>query len=414
MRRVPLSGALFLAGFLAITGSPPFGPFLSEFTIVNAALGSGQFLVGGLFLLLLGVVFIGMGATVLAVVQGKPSGRRRRTRASATVCGTGVPDPRLPGAGPAPGRLHPAAPGVAAARGRRVPGGEPMNAGSGFAVLRNGQAIDRGQIPDLPFADVSPGRPRRGRRRAAGRRPVRRRPGPADRRGPLRRARRRRRRRCCRWPGPRWSRTRFPSLTPDCPQVHLFEREIAEQYGVRPEGHPWLKPVRFHASYRPGHDAWGRSPGEAPVIGVTDFYRVEGEEIHEVAVGPGPRRRHRAGPFPLPVPRRAGLPPGDLAGLPAPRGRAGARRRARTSGPSTTMETRGRRHVGRPRDGLLPGGRSAGRLPGAAPGRGAPRRRPGAGAAGQPHRRPRRPGRRRRLPADRFLLRPAPRRFPEH
>lgn len=70
IQRVPLSGALFLAGFLAITGSPPFGPFVSEFTIVNAAVGSGQFLVGGLFLLLLCIVFIGMGATVLAVVQG--------------------------------------------------------------------------------------------------------------------------------------------------------------------------------------------------------------------------------------------------------------------------------------------------------------------------------------------------------
>jgi Ni,Fe-hydrogenase III large subunit len=79
---------------------------------------------------------------------------------------------------------------------------------------------------------------------------------------------------------------RFPSLTPDCPQVHLFEREFAEQYGVRPEGHPWFKPVRFHASYRPGHDAWGRDSSEPPVVGVTDFYRVEGEEIHEVAVGP--------------------------------------------------------------------------------------------------------------------------------
>jgi len=79
---------------------------------------------------------------------------------------------------------------------------------------------------------------------------------------------------------------RFLSLTPECPQVHLFEREIAEQYGVCPEGHPWFKPVRFHSSYRPGHDAWGRKPGEAPVIGVTDYYRVEGEEIHEVAVGP--------------------------------------------------------------------------------------------------------------------------------
>jgi hydrogenase-4 component F len=73
IRRVPLSGTLFLAGFLAITGSPPFGPFVSEFTIVNAAVGSGQLLAGTMFLVLLGIVFIGMGTTVLAVVQGRPS-----------------------------------------------------------------------------------------------------------------------------------------------------------------------------------------------------------------------------------------------------------------------------------------------------------------------------------------------------
>ncbi|MEI6564406.1 MAG: NADH-quinone oxidoreductase subunit C [bacterium] len=78
----------------------------------------------------------------------------------------------------------------------------------------------------------------------------------------------------------------FPSLTPDCPQVHLFEREIAEQWGLRPEGHPWLKPVRFVRSGRTGHDAWGRTGDARPVVGVTDFYRVEGEEVHEVAVGP--------------------------------------------------------------------------------------------------------------------------------
>jgi len=35
---------------------------------------------------------------------------------------------------------------------------------------------------------------------------------------------------------------RYPSLTPRCPQLHLFEREIAEQFGIRAEGHPWLKP----------------------------------------------------------------------------------------------------------------------------------------------------------------------------
>ena len=78
----------------------------------------------------------------------------------------------------------------------------------------------------------------------------------------------------------------FPSLTPEVTQLHLFEREIAEQYGLRPEGHPWLKPVRFVRSWRPGHDAWGRPDTESPVVGVMDYYRVEGEEVHEVAVGP--------------------------------------------------------------------------------------------------------------------------------
>jgi hydrogenase-4 component F len=72
LHRAPLSGALFLAGFIAITGSPPFGPFLSVFTILSAAFTSGQFLAGGLFLLFLGVVFLGMGATVLAIVLGPP------------------------------------------------------------------------------------------------------------------------------------------------------------------------------------------------------------------------------------------------------------------------------------------------------------------------------------------------------
>lgn len=90
IRRVPLSGALFLAGFLAITGSPPFAPFVSEFTIVNAAVDSGQFLAAGLFLLLLAVVFIGMGATVLAVVQGEPPERKQLNGFHDSVS-TGVP-----------------------------------------------------------------------------------------------------------------------------------------------------------------------------------------------------------------------------------------------------------------------------------------------------------------------------------
>jgi Ni,Fe-hydrogenase III large subunit len=72
---------------------------------------------------------------------------------------------------------------------------------------------------------------------------------------------------------------RFPSLTKRCPQAHLFEREIHEQFGLLPEGHPWDKPVRFA---RP----LGKGTAQAPTIGEADFYRVAGEAIHEVAVGP--------------------------------------------------------------------------------------------------------------------------------
>jgi len=72
IRRVPASGGLFLAGFFAITGSPPFGLFLSELTILRAAFGAGRYVEAGLFLLLLAVVFMGMGSTVVRVVQGAP------------------------------------------------------------------------------------------------------------------------------------------------------------------------------------------------------------------------------------------------------------------------------------------------------------------------------------------------------
>jgi Ni,Fe-hydrogenase III large subunit len=75
----------------------------------------------------------------------------------------------------------------------------------------------------------------------------------------------------------------YPSLTPECPQAHWFEREIAEQWGVVPSGHPWLKPIRFHPPYREGQPVSGGAPNP---VGITDFFRVHGAEIHEVAVGP--------------------------------------------------------------------------------------------------------------------------------
>jgi hydrogenase-4 component F len=69
MRALPWSGALWIAGFLAIAGSPPFGAFLSELVILKAALEGGHPLVAAAYLALLTTIFIGMSAIVLRMVQ---------------------------------------------------------------------------------------------------------------------------------------------------------------------------------------------------------------------------------------------------------------------------------------------------------------------------------------------------------
>ena len=66
------------------------------------------------------------------------------------------------------------------------------------------------------------------------------------------------------------------SLTHTIPQIHIFEREIMENFGITFIGHPWLKPVRY------AHDRADRSQ----VMDNYPFYRIESEELHEVGVGP--------------------------------------------------------------------------------------------------------------------------------
>lgn len=78
---------------------------------------------------------------------------------------------------------------------------------------------------------------------------------------------------------------RYKAMTAECEPFHLFEREIAEQYGVQPEDHPWFKMVRYHPNYRGKPDLFGNDYSE-DIPGKYDYYAVEGEEIHEVAVGP--------------------------------------------------------------------------------------------------------------------------------
>jgi len=66
----------------------------------------------------------------------------------------------------------------------------------------------------------------------------------------------------------------WKSITAGIPAAHMFEREIFEQCGSEPEGHPWLKPVRKGIA--------GVDEGERPY----EFFAMHGEELHEVGVGP--------------------------------------------------------------------------------------------------------------------------------
>lgn len=72
LRLLPISAALFLVGFIAVTGSPPFGPFISEFAVLRATIDGDRLPVAVGFVTLLSIIFIGMAQTTLTVVFGDP------------------------------------------------------------------------------------------------------------------------------------------------------------------------------------------------------------------------------------------------------------------------------------------------------------------------------------------------------
>jgi Ni,Fe-hydrogenase III large subunit len=65
----------------------------------------------------------------------------------------------------------------------------------------------------------------------------------------------------------------YPSLTARHPAAQMLERELWEQTGLQPDGHPWLKPVRFEGARQQRMDSY-------------PFFSVRGQEVHEVGVGP--------------------------------------------------------------------------------------------------------------------------------
>ena len=67
---MPVTGALWTAGFLAVAGSPPFGIFVSEFLILKGMLAQDSYGVAAAYLTALAVIFVGMSVAVLRMVQG--------------------------------------------------------------------------------------------------------------------------------------------------------------------------------------------------------------------------------------------------------------------------------------------------------------------------------------------------------
>lgn len=72
LRVRPYSSAILLAGLFAVTGSPPFGPFVSEFAIVAGAIRGDHIWIATVMLGLLAIIFAGIGAMLIGAVFGEP------------------------------------------------------------------------------------------------------------------------------------------------------------------------------------------------------------------------------------------------------------------------------------------------------------------------------------------------------
>lgn len=72
LKSQPASAALLFTGLLAATGFPPFGTFVSEFTILRGIVADGRYVSAALYLAFLAIGFIGLASVVFRMVQGEP------------------------------------------------------------------------------------------------------------------------------------------------------------------------------------------------------------------------------------------------------------------------------------------------------------------------------------------------------
>ena len=109
---VPLTGGVLMLATFAVLGSPPFGLFLSELTIVRAGFAGGSPVFPLLLLALLGLAFVAFARTTAGMVTGSPpdqlaspyrgQGGGGRDRGAAGpgpggAAGAGAVDPGRPG-----------------------------------------------------------------------------------------------------------------------------------------------------------------------------------------------------------------------------------------------------------------------------------------------------------------------------
>ena len=82
---LPYTGIIMVLGLLSITGTPPFGTFRSEVSILSGLFKTDHPLLGFLTILFLTVIFAGFLYHFLQMLYGKPSGRHQPRESASTL-----------------------------------------------------------------------------------------------------------------------------------------------------------------------------------------------------------------------------------------------------------------------------------------------------------------------------------------